>query len=199
MVQKAPLSFAQQRLWFLAQLEPRSPAYNILTATQIEGPLDPGALERSLAEMARRHETLRTTFVVEDATPVQIIHPPSELKLQQLDLTAVSEEQREKEARGLMREEAVCPFDLVTGPLLRAKLLRMEPEKHLLVLTIHHIVSDGWSMGVLHHELFTLYGAFIQGRPSPLSELRIQYANRCWGSPRMDSKSCWLADISDEC
>src|SRR5439155_17460137 len=92
-------------------------------------------------------------------------------------LTTVSEEQREKEARRLMHEEAVCPFDLVSGPLLRANLLRMEPEKHLLLLTIHHIVSDGWSMGVLQHELFTLYGAFIEGRPSPLSELRIQYAD----------------------
>ena len=199
MARKSPLSFAQQRLWFLAQLEPRSPAYNILSATQIEGPLDTTPLERSLIEMSRRHETLRTTFVVEDATPVQIIHPPSELKLQQFDFTTVSEEQREKEARRLMRAEAACPFDLVRGPLLRANLLRVEPEKHLLLLAIHHIVSDGWSMGVLHHELFTLYGAFIQGRPSPLSELRIQYANRCWGSPRMDSKSCWLADISDEC
>jgi len=172
MTRKAPLSFAQQRLWFLAQLEPRSPAYNILSATQIEGPLDTAALERSLTEMSRRHETLRTTFVVEDATPVQIIHPPSELKLQQFDFTTVSEEQREKEARRLMREEAVCPFDLVTGPLLRAKLLRMEPEKHLLLLTIHHIVSDGWSMGVLHQELFTLYEAFILGHSSPLSELQ---------------------------
>jgi len=118
MVQQAPLSFAQQRLWFLAQLEPRSPAYNILSATQIEGPLDTAALERSLTEMSRRHEALRTTFVVEDATPVQIIHPPSELKLQQFDFTTVSEEQREKEARRLIHEEAVCPFDLVTGPLL---------------------------------------------------------------------------------
>jgi len=177
MTRTAPLSFAQQRLWFLAQLEPRSPAYNILSATQIEGPLDTAALERSLIEMSRRHETLRTTFAAEDATPVQLIHPSTELKLQQLDFTAVSEEQREKTARRLMHEEAVCPFHLVSGPLLRAKLLRMEPEKHLLLLTIHHIVSDGWSMGVLHHELFTLYGAFSQSHPSPLSELRIQYAD----------------------
>ena len=118
MARKAPLSFAQQRLWFLAQLEPRSPAYNILSATQIEGPLDTAALEESLTEMSRRHETLRTTFAAEDATPVQLIHPSTELKLQQLDLTAVSEEQREKEARRLIHEEAVCPFDLVTGPLL---------------------------------------------------------------------------------
>src|SRR2546428_3356535 len=177
MMRKAALSFAQQRLWFLAQLEPRSPAYNISSAIQIEGALDTASLERSLAEMARRHETLRTTFAAEDATPVQIIHPPTELKLQQLDFTTVSEEQREKEARRLMREEAVCPFDLVSGPLLRAKLLRMEPEKHLLLLTIHHIVSDGWSMGVLYQELFTLYEAFIQGQSSPLSELPIQYAD----------------------
>src|SRR5438552_12071419 len=177
MMRKAALSFAQQRLWFLAQLEPRSPAYNILSATQIEGPLDTAAFEESLTEMSRRHETLRTTFAAEDATPVQIIHPPTELKLQQLDLTAVPEEQREKETRRLMREEAVCPFDLVSGPLLRANLLRVEPEKHLLLLAIHHIVSDGWSMGVLHHELFTLYGAFIQGHPSPLSEPSIQYAD----------------------
>src|SRR5437870_11031727 len=115
MTQKAPLSFAQQRLWFLAQLEPDSPAYNILTATQIEGPLDTAALERSLMEMSRRHETLRTTFAAEDATPVQIIHPPTDFKLQQLDFTTVSEEQREKEARRLMRAEAACPFDLVRG------------------------------------------------------------------------------------
>src|SRR5205809_2730976 len=177
MARTAPLSFAQQRLWFLAQLEPRCPAYNISSAIQIDGPLDYAALERSLTEMSRRHETLRTTFATEDATPVQIIHPPTELKLQQLDFTTVSEEQREKEARRLMREEAVCSFDLVTGPLLRAKLLRMEPEKHLLLLTIHHIVSDGWSMGVLHQELFTLYEAFIHGQSSPLSELPIQYAD----------------------
>jgi len=99
MMRKAALSFAQQRLWFLAQLEPRSPAYNILSATQIEGPLDTAALEESLTEMSRRHETLRTTFAAEDATPVQIIHPPTELKLQQLDLTTVSEEQTTRVGR----------------------------------------------------------------------------------------------------
>ena len=134
MARKAPLSFAQQRLWFLVQLEPRSPAYNISSAIQIEGPLDNAALERSLTEMSRRHETLRTTFAAEDATSVQMIHPPTELKLQQFDFTTVSEEQREKEARRIMHEEAACPFDLVRGPLLRANLLRMEPEKPSVAL-----------------------------------------------------------------
>jgi amino acid adenylation domain-containing protein/FkbM family methyltransferase len=171
------LSFAQQRLWFLDQLEPNSSAYNMSPALQLIGKLDAATLEQSLCEIIRRHEVLRTTFSTENDQPLQRIIPAAAFSLSQADLTAMPERQREAKAKQLATEEASRPFNLTSGPLLRATLLRLNPEDHVLLLTMHHIISDGWSMGVLYRELSVLYEAFLKGKPSPLPELPIQYAD----------------------
>jgi len=172
-----PLSFAQQRLWFFDQLEPGSSAYNISTGFRLTGPLDVAALERSLNEIVRRHEALRTSFAVVDGQPVQVIAPAERFKLALVDLQKLPEAERETEARRLASEEAQGPFDLARGPLVRAGLLRLGEREHVLLLTMHHILSDGWSMGVLFRELSVLYEAFSNGDPSPLPELPVQYAD----------------------
>ncbi|HEX2569781.1 MAG TPA: non-ribosomal peptide synthase/polyketide synthase [Polyangia bacterium] len=172
-----PLSFAQQRLWFLDQLEPGHAFYNLPVALRLTGALDVGALRRSLEEVVRRHDALRTHFESRDGTPVQIIAPHLEVALDPMDLTALSAEAREARARELVREEATRPFDLARGPLFRVALLRLVPDEHVLLVTLHHIVSDGWSMGILVCELVALYQAFCDGRPSPLPELPIQYTD----------------------
>ncbi|MBN8472056.1 amino acid adenylation domain-containing protein [Corallococcus exiguus] len=172
-----PLSFAQQRLWFLDRLEPGSPFYNMPAALWLEGTLDVGALEHALTELVRRHEVLRTTFQTEASDPVQVIHPPAPFHLPWVDLSALPEDTREAEARRLAHEEARRPFDLERGPLLRALLPRVSESRHLLLLNLHHIASDGWSMGVLVRELAALYAAFQQGTPSPLPEMPVQYAD----------------------
>ena len=173
-----PLSFAQQRLWFLDQLEPGSSAYNIPAAVRLKGSLDVKALERSLKEVVRRHEVLRTNFTMVDGQPVQVIGEAEEFSLPVLELAAtLSEEEREAEVQRLAQVEAAQPFDLGTGPLLRATLLRLSADEHVALLTMHHIVSDGWSIGILIRELAALYEAFTQDQPSPLPELPIQYAD----------------------
>jgi len=146
-----PLSFAQQRLWFLQQMNPQSPAYNMPVASRLLGRLDVEALEQTLNEIAQRHEILRTTFQMIDARPMQVISPRSALKMPLLDLTNLPEAAREAEAHRLAVEDVLQPFDLVNGPLLRASLLRMNVEDHVLLLTMHHIISDGWSISVLVH------------------------------------------------
>ncbi|HVN78384.1 MAG TPA: amino acid adenylation domain-containing protein [Terriglobia bacterium] len=172
-----PLSYAQQRLWFLDQLDPSSAAYNMMEAFRLRGPLQKRALEKSLEEIVRRHEALRTRFVIEKNDPVQEIGPATAFPLHSEDLTAAAEEQRELVARRRAMEEALCPFDLATGPLMRARLMRLDAEEHVLLLTLHHIASDGWSMGVLFRELSALYSAFSQGGASPLPPLKVQYAD----------------------
>nr|QEO74483.1 condensation domain-containing protein [uncultured bacterium] len=176
-----PTSFAQQRLWFLNQLEPGSTAYNVPAAVRFSGTLDRGALERCLREIIRRHETLRTTIGVEGGQPVQIIaQPPGPGRplLREVDLSGLAEGQgRSAEVLRLAREEAGRPFDLERGPLVRATLLRLGEGEHVLLLTMHHIVTDGWSMGILLDEISALYGAYVRGEESPLSELPIQYAD----------------------
>ena len=172
-----PLSFAQQRLWFLDQLEPGSAFYNVPAAVRLSGRLEAGVLARVLTEVVRRHESLRTTFAVAGGQPVQVIHPASEMTLEVEDLCAFAESERESEARRLAGEEARRPFDLSAGPLLRARLLRLSEEEHVLLFTMHHIVSDGWSMGVLVNEVARLYEAFLKGEASPLPELPVQYAD----------------------
>jgi len=172
-----PLSFAQQRLWFLDQLKPGNSTYNIPAAMRLRGPLNVAALEQSLNEIVRRHEALRTTFASVEGQPIQIISPPEPFTLSIADLRQLPETEREPEARRLATEEARRPFDLAQGPLLRTTLLRLGEEEHVLLLTMHHIVSDGWSMGILFRELSTLYEAFSAGKPSPLPELPIQYAD----------------------
>ena len=172
-----PLSFAQQRLWFLDQLEPGSPLYNISLAVRLAGRLDASALARALSEVARRHEALRTTFSDEGGRPVQVIHAPAPVPLPVTDLTALDGAEQGSEARRVVNEEAGRPFDLSAGPLLRARLVKLGEQEHVLILVMHHIVSDGWSSGVLVREVTALYAAYSAGQESPLAELPIQYAD----------------------
>ncbi|REG14198.1 phosphopantetheine binding protein, partial [Archangium gephyra] len=172
-----PLSFAQQRLWFLDQLEPGSAFYNVPAVVKLKGELDVGALERSFEELVRRHEALRTTFRVENGEPVQVISEEPRLAFPVEELSGLPEAEREAEAKRRVEEEALRPFDLARGPLLRTKLLKLGEREHVLVLVMHHIVSDGWSMGLLVRELGGLYEAFSRGKPSPLAELPVQYAD----------------------
>ena len=172
-----PLSFAQQRLWFLHQVESESPFYNVPAAVRLRGRLDVDALERTLTEVVRRHEVLRTTFSVEAGRPVQLIHDPYQVQLPLTDLSIFAESEREAEAHRVASTEARLPFDLGRGPLLRARLLRLSAEEHVAVLVMHHIVSDGWSMGVLVREVAALYAAYARGEASPLAELPVQYAD----------------------
>ena len=169
-----PLSFAQQRLWFLDQLEP-GPTYNIPSAFRLSGRLDRAALAASLREIVRRHETLRTTFATVEGRAVPVIAPWAAGDLPLIDLAELSRAARAGEEARLVREEARRPFDLRRGPLLRARLLRLGEAAHSVLFNLHHIVSDGWSTGVLLRELGALYSAFVDGRPSPLPELPIQY------------------------
>jgi hypothetical protein len=171
----APLSFAQKRLWFLDQLESERAIYNICEAIRLHGSLQVTALERSFNEVVRRHESLRTTFVIEEGEPIQLITPTLTLPLFVVDLTDLAESTREAEAQRIINEEAGRPFDLSRGPLLRVHLIRLGEEEHVLVL--HHIVSDGWSMNVLRRELSVLYQAFSNDQPSPLPEPSLQYAD----------------------
>ncbi len=172
-----PLSFAQQRLWFIHKLEPSSSAYNLPVAVRLSGRLNVAALERTLSEIVGRHESLRTSFRMGEGQPVQIIAPHVELSLPVKDLTHLPEDERMKEARELASADARLPFDLERGPLYRLALLRLGEEEHVLLFTMHHIVSDGWSMGVLVREVAELYRAFAEGEPSPLPPLPIQYAD----------------------
>ncbi|HEU4557526.1 MAG TPA: amino acid adenylation domain-containing protein, partial [Longimicrobium sp.] len=172
-----PLSFAQQRLWFIDQLEPGSAAYNLTGAWRLEGALDTAALERSLGEIVRRHEALRTVFAEVDGSPVQVIAPFGGLALPVEDLSGLSEADREAALRRRAWEVAARPFDLAAGPLFRAALLRLGEHDHVLLLGMHHIVSDGWSVGVLYRELSALYAAYRAGAESPLPELAVQYAD----------------------
>jgi non-ribosomal peptide synthetase component F/acyl carrier protein len=174
---RLPLSFAQQRMWFLSQLEPDSPFYNTPSAVRLRGPLDVAALQRCFEEIVRRHEVLRTTFTTEQGEPRQVIAPSLAVPLPVVDLTHLPESEREAEALRLASEEAQRPFDLSRGPVLRATLLALGPEEHVALFTLHHIVSDGWSIGVVLRELWALYDAFRQGQPSPLPELTVQYAD----------------------
>jgi amino acid adenylation domain-containing protein len=171
------LSFAQQRLWFFDQLEPGLSAYNIPAAIRLKGPLNLAALERSLDEVVRRHESLRTIFGKVDGHPTQVIAPAMTIALPVVDLRALPASERETEVRRLVTAEALRPFDLSRGPLLRGTVLRLGDEEHIGLLTMHHIVSDGWSTGILVREVAALYLAFRSGGPSPLPALPIQYAD----------------------
>ncbi|MET0395249.1 MAG: non-ribosomal peptide synthase/polyketide synthase, partial [Longimicrobiaceae bacterium] len=172
-----PLSFAQQRLWVVDRLEPNSPAYNLPYALRLRGELDTAALRASLDGLVRRHETLRTTFADHDGSPVQVVHPPAPVELAELDLRDRGEAEREAEARRLAAAEALLPFDLARGPLLRCTLLRLADRDHVLCFTLHHIVSDGWSRDVLVREVSVLYAAAVRGVAPRLPELAVQYAD----------------------
>ncbi|HVF55927.1 MAG TPA: amino acid adenylation domain-containing protein, partial [Pyrinomonadaceae bacterium] len=172
-----PLSFGQQRLWFLNQLEPDSSLYNISGGVRLTGALDIGALERTLSEVVRRHEALRTTFAASEGEPVQVINDAHAVILPVNDLGGTPEAAREAEAIRLAREEAARPFDFERGPLMRTSLLKLADDEHVLLVTMHHIVSDGWSLGVLIKEVAALYESFVKGEESPLAELKVQYAD----------------------
>ncbi|HVR09421.1 MAG TPA: amino acid adenylation domain-containing protein, partial [Thermoanaerobaculia bacterium] len=183
-----PLSFAQQRLWFIDQLEPGSALYNISIPLRAWGALAAGALARALGEVVRRHEALRTVFAAAEGRARQVILQPAEFTLPVVDLSGLTAERREEMARALAAAESARPFDLASGPLFRTALLRLAAgvdagggakgsAEHVVLLTLHHIVGDGWSLGVLMREVAALYEAFAAGRPSPLPELAVQYAD----------------------
>ena len=173
----APLSFAQQRLYFLDRLKPGSAAYNVVRAIRIRGVLDVPALERALGELLRRHESLRARFREDGARILAEIAPALPFSLSVIEIRPVAGGKGETEALELAEEEAGRPFDLALGPLFRAKLLRFDAQDHIVVLTMHHIASDAWSVGLVFRELSALYGAFSAGQPSPLPELPIQYGD----------------------
>jgi amino acid adenylation domain-containing protein len=170
-----PLSFAQQRLWFLEQLEPGLPRYNIPAALQLRGPLERESLRLALQEIVGRHEALRTTFSPGEPEPTQTIHPPpTAWPLPQVDLTELPAAARQQALLRLAEQEARLPFSLESGPLMRTTLVCLSAEEHVLLLTLHHIIADGWSLGVLFRELGALYTAQRENRPADLPELAAQ-------------------------
>jgi amino acid adenylation domain-containing protein len=173
-LQRAPLSFAQARLWFLWRMDRDSPAYNMPLAIRLRGPLDVGAVQRALDELVVRHSALRTVFRQEGHQPEQIIYPPQPVALRRFE---VDGEDRELQASRLLREQAALPFDLEAGPLLRAELLAIGEQDHILAVTLHHIVADGWSLQILIEEFWQLYQAAIQGEAAPLPACEIDYAD----------------------
>jgi amino acid adenylation domain-containing protein len=200
--QPLALSFAQQRLWFLNQFDGQSAFYNMPAAVRLTGSLDVAALQGTLAAIVQRHEVLRTRFEAVDGTPVQVIDAQAGVALPLEDLSGQPPEAREAAAQRLAQQEAQAPFDLARGPLLRARLLRLADEEHVVLLTLHHIVSDGWSMGVLVREVAALYAAFVRGEASPLAALPVQYADyahwqRAWlqGEVLASQLAYWKAKL----
>ena len=168
--QDAPLSFSQQRMWLLDQFEPGNPAYNRPTNISLTGTLNVPVLEKSLNEIIRRHEIFRTSFEEVNGKPFQKINPNITLKLPIIDLSHLEDEKTEIEIQRLAIQEAQQTFDLTQAPLLKAKLVGLNEQEHILLLTMHHIVFDGWSVGVLLKELAAIYGAFLTAKTSPLPE-----------------------------
>jgi amino acid adenylation domain-containing protein len=172
-----PASYAQRRLWFLDRLQPGSPAYNLFNAVRLSGRLRPAMLAATLAAIVERHEALRTTFATLDGEPVQVIAPRASARLPRVDLAALPPAAREAELSRLALGEALRPFDLAHGPLLRCTLVRLAADEHAALWNLHHIAGDAWSMGVLMREVGALYGAFCRGEPGPLPPLAVQYAD----------------------
>ncbi|MEH2171889.1 amino acid adenylation domain-containing protein [Nostoc sp.] len=202
--QTFPLSFAQQRLWVLAQLEPDSPFYNMFKAVRLNGRIDIEVLERSLNEIIRRHEILRTTFSAVEGTPVQVIAPQATMKLLVVNLQQLSGQEQSEQLQLLATQDQLQPFDLTKGLLLRVTLVQLKSESYALLLTMHHIIGDGWSMGVFIKELSSLYQGFLVGKPSPLPQLPIQYADftiwqRQWlqGKALETSINYWTRQLAD--
>lgn len=172
-----PLSVAQQRLWLLEQLEPGTSVYNLPLAYRLQGTLDVAALESALNQIVNRHQSLRTTFVKKHDEPVQVISPFSPAKLDIVQLAHLDPDARVSTVKELVDEAAHRPFDLTRGPLFRARLLRMSEQEHVLLLTLHHLVGDGWSLSILLRELNDLYAAYCEGKPPALASLSLQYAD----------------------
>ena len=183
------VSFSQERLWFLSQLEPGNTAYHISGGVRLEGQLRVDILEQSLSEIVRRHEALRTTFEEIEGRPVQVISAEARFELPVVDLQELPEAEREARSRQIIAEEAHRPFDLSAGPLFRAALVQLSQEEHILVVVMHHIITDGWSLGVFTRELEALYAAFSEGKPSPLPDLPVQYADyAAWQRERLQGE-----------
>src|SRR5690348_1600475 len=173
---EAPLSFAQQRIWFFEQLMPGTAVYNILMPLPLPVEVEQEPLREAVNEIVARHEVLRTTFKSIDGQPVQVIAPELRIEMPVTDLSGLPDDDREAETARL-RAESLTPYDLSTGPLIRVRLLRLGPANNVLLLSMHHIVSDAWSVRIFYQELTDLYEAFAARRPSPLAPLRVQYAD----------------------
>ncbi|MCH9647814.1 MAG: amino acid adenylation domain-containing protein, partial [Deltaproteobacteria bacterium] len=198
------LSFAQQRLWFIDQFEPASAAYNIPGTLRLKGDLSLAVVTQAIAGIVERHEALRTTFTTVDRAPVQVISPEAKPSVPVVDLSGMPAESREAVASALVARESETPFDLAEGPLFRGRLLRLSAQEHLLTTTMHHIVSDAWSVGVLAQELTAFYGALVEGREPDLPDLPVQYADfarwqREWlsGEALEAQLSYWRGQLSD--
>jgi amino acid adenylation domain-containing protein len=198
-----PLSFAQQRLWFMDQLEPGRSVYSMPGAMRLIGELDVAALEQSIREIVRRHEALRTSFMSERGEPMQVVSDQWELDLPVMDLRHLAEDERVNVARRVANERAQLAFDLSRGLLFRVELLRVAAQDHVLIVNMHHIVSDEWSMGVLVRELTALYAAYSRGEESPLEELEVQYADfalwqrrRLQGAPLKQQLAYWKRNLA---
>ncbi len=197
-----PLSFAQQRLWFLDQWQPGNAAYNIALVLRLTGNLHTSALQLSLAEIVKRHESLRTSFTVSERQPVQVISQSLDLPLPVIDLTAIPE--REQAVQQLALTEGQKPFDLTHAPLMRTSLLRLDSNEHILLLTMHHIIADGWSLSILLRELAILYPSFVAKQPSPLSAPSLQYVDfAVWQQEQLQGEileshlSYWKRQLAD--
>ena len=173
----APLSFAQQRLWFLDGLVPNSPFYNLSNIVRMAYLPNAAVLEAAVQEIVRRHQVLRTRFTLADGEPVQTVDPSWSLPLRLVDLSGLPDAGQHAALTRLANDEARRPFDLFKGPLVRATLIQLGTQESVFLSTMHHIVSDGWSLGVFFRELNALFSAFAAGRPSPLPDLPIQYAD----------------------
>ncbi|NEP13417.1 MAG: SDR family NAD(P)-dependent oxidoreductase [Symploca sp. SIO2C1] len=183
------LSYGQEMMWFWSQLLPENPLYNWQVSLQLEGLLNVTVLEKSFNEIIRRHENLRTTFTSRDGKPIQVIRPVAQLNLSIIEIASLPQEAKLAQLKQLAIQEVEKPFDLAKDNLLRVTLVRLNPEIHILLLTMHHIIYDGWSLGKLASELFTLYEAYSQGKPSPLSELPIQYVDYAhWQRERLTAE-----------
>ncbi|MBK5304814.1 MULTISPECIES: non-ribosomal peptide synthetase [Gammaproteobacteria] len=203
--QPVPLSYSQQRMWFLWQMEPDSPAYNVGGMARLRGVLDVGRFEAALQALIIRHETLRTTFPSIDGVARQQVHPDTRLRMDWKDFSALAVDTREQRVQQLADDEAHKPFDLETGPLLRACLVKTAEQEHYFVLTLHHIVTEGWAMDIFARELSALYEAFVDDRESPLQPLPVQYLDysvwqRQWleSGERQRQLDYWTAQLGRE-
>ena len=201
----APLSTSQRALWFLDQLDPGRATFHVTAAVRIGGPLDLDALARSFDAIVDRHEALRTTFAVDRGEPIQVVSGDTQAMMTVVDLSGLPIHDREAEARRIAEVESRCPFDLSRDRLARCRVVRIDPENHVVILTMHHIITDGWSFGVAAREIAALYGAFVDGEPSPLPPLAIQAGDfarwqRSWlgAGPAVDALlGYWTRQLAD--
>ncbi len=188
--QDIPLSSSQRRMWFSHQLAPDAGAYNVAAPIRVTGVLHKDALARSATELIRRHESLRTTFPIIDGVPVQVITPPEKVKPREVDLRSLSEPDRLREAKRLLTEEAGQPFDVARGPLYRFLLVQVADEDHLLLMTLHHLISDAWSLGVIGREIAALYNGTLEALPTPAPQLPVQYVDfAVWHGQRIEGEA----------